>query len=208
MGQSPTLQELVGHISYKRPGLTIAAIELRHEISLPRVDIVDTQKGAVALYDKLNQASLLEDQGKHHTDTVESSLLADAYDVVLITFTATLEFATSLLKPDGILLAALPCQESTGDMPSGASLKQQISFRDALLERFIVMMRPLNSAAEIFSGGIQVLHHSAQTSSWATALIARLPSHGLQVSEFPKSSDEAAMLNSSRADTYTLLLED
>ncbi|KEY72789.1 hypothetical protein S7711_09508 [Stachybotrys chartarum IBT 7711] len=185
MGQNPTLRELLGHISYKRPGLTIAAIESQDEPSLP-----------------------LEEQAKNHTDAVESSLRADAYDVVLITSPGTMGYATSLLKRNGVLLAALPCQDSIGDMSSGASLKQQISVRDALLERFIVMMRPTGSAVESFSGGIQVLRHSAQTSSWATALIASLPSHGLQVCEFPKSPDEAAVMNSSRADTYTLVLED
>jgi hypothetical protein len=141
MGQNPTLRELLGHISYKRPGLTIAAIESQDEPSLPLVDMIDTQRGTVALYDKLNQASLQEEQAKHHTDAVESSLRADAYDVVLITSPGTMGYATSLLKRNGVLLAALPCQDSIGDMSSGASLKQQISFRDALLERFIVMMR-------------------------------------------------------------------
>ncbi|VUC20458.1 unnamed protein product [Clonostachys rosea] len=219
MGESPSLRQLLGCISFKAPGLRILDIEPgKRAVDFSVLDVIEGYRGSVDLYDKFESVSQPNgDLSNGHTngggvcqiEYLKPSLHSPSYDVILITSLEWLEVASSILKPNGILISATPPDEEITPMNS-PDLRTQLTFDDTTLNRKIVMMRPVKGPEDNNgSEKIQVICHSEEqhVSPWAKALIDALPSYQIKIQGAPTTLDSKAVENSASG-TPTLVIED
>lgn len=218
MGRSPTLEQLLGYIAFKTPGLSILDIEpSKRAASFLVPDIIHAHRGTVSLYDKFeyqtshNGTNGIKDHALPRMDDLKPSLRSHVYDVVMVTALEWLEIASSLLEPDGILILALPLVEMPLALES-THLTVQLGYEDRVLERSITMLRPsTKSEANQNSNKVQVIicHSGKQSiSPWANELISSFPSYKIDVEEASADLDNKAVINSVSPERPTLIIED
>ncbi|CAH0056839.1 unnamed protein product [Clonostachys solani] len=218
MEESPTLERLLGYISFKTPGLTILDMKpSKRPAEFSTLDVIEGHRGSVDLYDIFEHKPLPNgglnnghtNGGPWQIEDIRPSLHSPSYDVILITSLEWLEAASSILKPNGILISVIsPSDEMTA--VTSPYLQTQLTFEDTTLGQKIVMMRPVKASEDKnHSEEIQVICHSEgqSVSPWAKTLIDALPSYQINIQGAPTTLDSKAIQNSASG-TPTLVIED
>ncbi|CAH0027307.1 unnamed protein product [Clonostachys rhizophaga] len=213
---NPTLEQLLGHIAFKTPGLSVLDIgPSRRANSISVADVIQGHRGSVSIYDMVEPAA--EPHGVngvngHRTDILESikqSLRSSAYDLILITDSGWIHAASSLIKPGGVLISTL---ELTDELPSMNSvpMKSQLCFRDNHLNLSITMLRPSSEQTMASSNTVQVICHSEESSisPWARNLVHTLPSYRVGIEGAPTTLNSMAVAASATSDKIMLVIED
>lgn len=216
IGVNPTLEQLLGHIAFKTPGLSVLDIgPSRRANAISVADVIQGRRGSVSIYDLVEPAA--EPHGMngvngHRTDIlggIKQSLRSSAYDVILITDSEWIHAASSLLKPGGVLI---PTLELTDEFPpmNSVPMKSQLCFRDNDLKLSITMIRPSSEQTMANRNTVQVICHSEESSlsPWARNLVDTLPSYHVEIEGAPTTLNSMAVAASATSDKTTLVIED
>ncbi|KAI1500661.1 polyketide synthase [Biscogniauxia marginata] len=204
---NPDLRDLIGHICFKNSNLS--AVELgagRGDLTRSFLNAVKAHDGTLASYDFIDVTPELFDEARerfrdqqirYRTLNPEGDLVAQgfephSYDVILLSTFKYLDHASTLLKPNGLLVLVLEQEFGSPDdswraiiQESANPLNVQLTFYDRTRGALIAVARPINTEAVQIPADIRILTHSEAHSApaWVTEIVNGLRTYGANVSQ-------------------------
>ncbi|WP_297842147.1 choline/carnitine O-acyltransferase [Pseudomonas sp.] len=236
-----SFSELISNICFKTARLSVIQLQAgdRADVALAFLGAVETHNGSLAAFDLVDAAPSLSDPvrkaliGHPHvhyrnldpeTELVDQGFDEHSYDVVLATTVGSLNHATHLLKPSGMLVLILDGNNLDNDNDSfdnalekvSTTLDVQLTFQDrAQGKRCIVVARPrpaslANSKTKQVPSQIRILSNSLQqrSPSWIASLQAKLYASGASDVVLDKFNIDSTAANTNAGDDSLYIVVD